>query len=180
MQPIIGLLYIATGLLCDFVFVLFVGAMVNIARPELSLNSLLPPLFGIGPALLVLTGVMDLAGKKPHRGGVTLISTVIVVGALAAWSIPRIGLRESLMLLVLPALGSYVIASLLLVAIKTRWVTALVGVILSAPFFFYGAGTFAFDFFTGKAEYASSDAWIFLPCAALAVSFLAALTTRYK
>ena len=70
MHRTVGLLYIATGLLCDFADMLIAGAMLGMTTPIYSVSSLIiPPLLGTGQALLVLTGALrdNNRGHPPQR-----------------------------------------------------------------------------------------------------------------
>jgi hypothetical protein len=179
MRHLIGLLYVATGLICDFVFVLFAGAMLGITTPIYSASSLLiPPLFGIGPSLLVLTGVTAIVGGS-RRGLLCLITSIAVIAGLAFWSVPRIGWRESAWLLLEPAVGSYLIASLILVVVQKRWVAALIGVIASSPFFVFGVSSFVHGYVLGTTAFSSTDAWIIAPAILLLFSLISALFARF-
>jgi hypothetical protein len=179
MRQLIGLLYLGTGLICDFVFMLFVGSMVGMTTPIYSASTLLiPPLFAIGPSLLVLTGVTAIVGGS-RRGVTCLITSIAVVAGLAWWSVPRIGWRESAWLLLEPAAISYLIASLILVVIKNRWIAALIGVVASAPFFVFGVSSFVRGYLHGTTTFSSTDAWIVAPAILLLFSLISALFARF-
>jgi hypothetical protein len=102
------------------------------------------------------------------------------VASLAFWTIPRIGWRQSAWLLLEPAVGSFLIGSLILVVIRRRWIAALIGTILSAPFFIFGTGMLVYDLFFGPGGSVPSltDLWFMVPTLLLLLSFVSALSVR--
>jgi hypothetical protein len=179
MHRTVGLLYIATGLLCDFADMLIAGAMLGMTTPIYSVSSLIiPPLLGTGQALLVLTGVTTITGGT-RRSVVCLITGIAVLAGLALWTIPRIGWPQSAWLFLEPEAGSYLIASLILLVIRKRWIAALIGIVISAPVFVFGTGYLIYALLFGKAVLSLTEIWIVVPTIMLMVSFLSAVRVRF-
>lgn len=178
MKRTIGLLYIVTGLLCDFVFLLITGAMLGMTTPIYSVSSLfIPALFATGPALLVLTGVTTIAGGA-GRTLVCLVTSIAVLAAVALWTVPRIGWRDASWLLLEPEVGSYLIATLILLVIRKRWITALIGSVAAAPFFIYGTGWLIYGVLFGTTVPSLTELWIVAPAILLVLSLVSALSVR--
>jgi hypothetical protein len=170
MKPLAGLLYVATGLLCDFVFALFVGAMLGVSAPTYKLSDLLfPALYNLGPALLILSGVATLIPSS-RRVLICIAASVILLLGIAAWSVPKIGWRDATWLLLEPALGSLVLATIALLLVKKAWIGALAGTILCTPFFVYGATNAIKDFFAS-----SPQLWLVGPSVLLVLCLLSCL-----
>jgi hypothetical protein len=173
MKPLVGLLYIATGLLCDFVFALFVGAMLGVSAPTYRLSELLfPALYVLGPSLLILSGVATLIPSS-HRALLCIGASVILLLAAATWSVPNIGWRDATWLLLEPALVSLVLATIALLLLRKAWFGALVGTILCTPFFVYGATSAVQDFFAS-----SPQLWVVGPSVLLVLCILSSLCFR--
>jgi hypothetical protein len=174
MKPFAGLLYIATGLLCDFVFVLFIGAMLGMATPIHRYSDLLyPALYNLGPSLLVLSGVATLI-PSPRRALLLIAASFILLMGVAAWSIPKIGWRDATWLLLEPELVSLVLATVALLILRKAWVGSLVGSILSAPFFVYGTTYAVQDFFAS-----SPQLWLVGPAGFLVLCLLSSFCLHY-
>jgi hypothetical protein len=173
MKPLVGLLYIATGLLCDFVFALFVGAMLGVSAPTYKLSELLyPALYCIGPSLLILSGVATLV-PGARRALLCMGASVVLLLGSAAWSVPKIGWRDATWLLLEPALVSLVLATVALLLLRKAWIGALLGTILCTPFFVYGATNAVQDFFTS-----SPQLWLVGPSVLLILCILSSLCLR--
>jgi hypothetical protein len=173
MKRLVGLLYVATGLLCDFVFALFVGALLGVSAPTYKLSELLyPALYNLGPSLLILSGVATLIPSSRRVLVCISVSVLLLVGT-AAWSIPKIGRREATWLLLEPALVSLVLATIALLLLRKAWFGALVGTILCTPFFVYGATNAVQDFFAS-----SPQLWVVGPSILLVLCILSSLCLR--
>jgi hypothetical protein len=139
MKQISGLLYVATGLVCDFVFAVMVGAMLGMTTAVYSLAGFLrTPMICLGPSLLVLTGVAILIGGS-RRFTEYVVTSVVVLAGLAAWSVPKIGWQDTAWLFLYPEAASLLGAVVLLLLFRKLWIAALIGTLLSAPFFAYTA-----------------------------------------
>jgi hypothetical protein len=170
MKRLAGLLYVATGLLCDFVFALFVGAMLGVSAPTYRPTELLyPALFNLGPSLLILSGVATLI-PTARRVLLCIAASVILLAGIAAWSAPKIGWRDAAWLLLEPKLVSLAIATIVLLILSRAWLGALAGSILTAPFFVYGTTTAVQDFFAS-----SPQLWLVGPAALLVLCILSSL-----
>jgi hypothetical protein len=173
MKPLVGLLYVATGVLCDFVFALFVGAMLGMSAPTHTLSDLLyPALYCFGPSLLILSGLATLIPSS-RRALVCIGASVILLLGTAAWSVPKIGWRDAAWLLLEPAFVSLVLATVALLLLRKAWFGALVGTILCMPFFVYGATTAIRDFFAS-----SPQLWVVGPSVLLVLCLLSSLCLR--
>jgi hypothetical protein len=173
MNPLVGLLYIATGLLCDFVFALFVGAMLGVSAPTYKVSDLLyPALYNLGPSLLILSGAATLIPSS-RRALICIGASVILLLGIAAWSVPKIGWRDATWLLLEPALVSLALATVALLLLRKAWIGALTGTILCTPFFVYGATNAVQDFFAS-----SPQLWLVGPSVLLVLCILSSLCLR--
>jgi hypothetical protein len=173
MKPLVGLLYVASGLLCEFVFALFVGAMLGVSAPTYKFSELLyPALYLLGPSLLILSGVATLIPGS-RRALICMVASVILLLGTAAWSVPKIGWRDATWLLLEPALVSLVLATIALLLLRKAWFGALVGTILCMPFFVYGATNAVQDFFAS-----SPQLWVVGPSVLLVLCLLSSLCLR--
>jgi hypothetical protein len=173
MKPLVGLLYVATGLLCDFVFALFIGAMLGVSAPTYKLSELLyPALYNLGPSLVILSGAATLVPSS-RRALICIGASVILLLGTAAWSVPKIGWRDATWLLLEPALVSLVLATVALLLLRKAWFGALVGTILCTPFFVYGATNAVQDFFAS-----SPQLWVVGPSVLLVLCILSSLCLR--
>jgi len=77
-----------------------------------------------------------------------------------------------------PALFSFVIAAIVVVLVKRRWIVAVTGSLLSAPFFVYGTAILIHGLLFGTTVPAPTEIWIALPAILTVTSFVAALSTR--
>ena len=83
MRRAIGALYIATGLLCNFVDMLTTGAMLGMTTPLYAVSDLVvAPLLSLGPALLILSGAATVVSVR--RPTVCLVTGALAVAGLAA------------------------------------------------------------------------------------------------
>ena len=61
MRQLSALLYIVTGLVCDFVLAVMIGTMLGMVTPVDSIAGFLrTPAIGLGPSMLILAGVVTL------------------------------------------------------------------------------------------------------------------------
>lgn len=173
MKRLVGLLYIATGILCELVQVLFVGSMLGISAPAHRISGLfLPGLFNVGSSLLILSGVAILIPTS-RRLLVCIATSVILMIGVASWSGPKIGWHDATWLLLEPELVSLVLATIALLLLRKAWLSALAGSILAAPFFMYGVTWAVQDFFAS-----SPQLWLIGPASMLVLCMLAALCIR--
>ncbi len=178
MRPLTGSVYIATGVLCDFVYTILVGAMLGMTTPIYSASGLfIAPLLSIGPSLLILTGVATLF-ERARRSILCLITSIVATGGLAVWTVPRIGWRDAAWFLLEPEAGSFLIASLILLVLKKRWVAAVVACVTSAPFFLYGTGHLVHAHLFGTAIFSWTEIWLVGPSALIVFSFVLAMRAR--
>jgi hypothetical protein len=178
MRWAVGVLYIVTGLLCKFVGMLLIGAMFGMTTPIYAVRDLfLAPLVSTGPSLLVLAGVAMLF-EQARRSLLCLATGSLVVAAIAAWTVPRIGWRDSVWLLLEPQAVSFLIAGFIVVVVKRRWILALIGSALSAPFFLLGTGYMVYDLMFRTAILTMQEIWIFGPAVLTTLSLIAALRFR--
>jgi len=177
-HKLVGALYIAAGLACDLFFIGITGAMLAITTPIYSYRELLvPPLFLAGPSLLILAGVATIADKT-RLWLVCTITAAVVVTANALWAVPRIGWRDSLWLLVEPEAASYLLASLLLLVVKRRWIGAAVGATICASFFLYASAGLVGDLVFGTAILDWAVVWILGPSVLLVLCLVSAICVR--
>jgi hypothetical protein len=178
MRWAIGALYIATGFLCNFVDMLLTGAMLGMTTPTYKWSDLVvPPLLSLGPALLTLSGAVTVV-HDARRTTVCLITGVLTVGGLAAWTVPRIGWHDAIWLLLEPTAFSFLVAGIVVVLVKRRWIVAMTGSLLSAPFFLYGTAILIRGVLFGTVVLAPAEIWIVLPAILTIVSFVATLRMR--
>ena len=139
MSRLAGVLYVATGVLCECVYILLVGAMPGLTAHSYSVSNLFTgPLFSLGPALLILSGVATLV-EDSMRTVACLLAGTLAVGGLALWSFPMGSSRVRDWLLLEPAVVSLLIAAVVLALVKKSWITALMGGLLSALLFVPGS-----------------------------------------
>lgn len=173
MKRLVGLLYVATGVLCDFVFGLFVGAMLGVSTPTYKFSELLlPALYNLGPSLLILSGVATLIPSS-RRTLICVGASAILLAGTAAWSVPNIGWHDATWLLLEPVVVSLVLATIALLLLRRAWFGALIGTLLCTPFFVYGATTAVQDFFA-----ASPQLWVVGPSVLLVLCILSSLCLR--
>jgi hypothetical protein len=178
MKQMSGFLYVASGLVCDFVFAVMVGAMLGMTTPVYSLEGFLrTPAICLGPSLLVLTGVAIIIGGK-RRFTEYVITSVIVLAGLAAWSVPKVGWQDTTWLFLYPEAASLLGAVVVLVIVRKLWVAALLGTLLSAPFFAYTAVALFQAHMRGSIGYTIEDVAIAVPLVMLIVSLITSLRIR--
>jgi hypothetical protein len=174
----IGFLYITTGLLVEFTFTVLTWAMLGMTTPIFTISSLVvAPLFSIGPSLLLLTGITTILPNKP-RGRLSLITGTVLVAALALWTAPRIGWRNTGWLVLEPAAISLLIGCLILLLLKKRWISALIGSGLSAPYCVFGSVYLLYRNILGESPFAASELSLIIPGALVAGSFVSSLYFR--
>jgi hypothetical protein len=178
MRTTTGFVYTISGLLVIFVGILLTGMMLGMTTAIFSVTSLLiAPLFVIGPSLLILTGLTEIVGNvRPVR--LSLIAGAMVVIVLAAWSVPRIGLRLSAWLIVEPVAVAILIAGIIMSALKKCWVSATIGSALSAPFFLFGSGQILYGYWSSGTPFTWANIWLFAPAVLLISCFVLALSSR--
>jgi hypothetical protein len=178
MRQLSALLYIVTGLVCDFVFAVMVGTMLGTTTPVYSLAGLLrAPAICLGPSLLVLTGAATLL-RTNRRVALYIEAGIILLIGLASWSVPKIGWQDATWLFLYPEAASLLAAIVILLIVRKAWVGALVGAILSAPFFAYTASTLLQAHIRGAIAYTIEDVSVAVPLVLLIVSLIASLRHR--
>jgi len=178
MRHITGLVYIISGLLVIFVGILLTGMMLGMTTAIFTLTSLLvAPLFAIGPSLLILTGLTEIA-KDVRPGRLYVIGGSVLVIVLAAWTVPRIGWRLSAWLIVEPVAVAILIAGVVMLALKKSWVRATIGSALSAPFFLFGSGQTLYSYWSSGSPFTWVNVWLFAPAVLLISCFGLALSSR--
>lgn len=174
----IGFLYIATGLLVEFTYTVIAGAMLGMTKPIFTISSLVvAPLFSIGPSLLLLAGITTILPNE-GRGRLSLIAGTVLVVALALWTAPRIGWRNAGWLVLEPAAISLLIAFLILLLLKRRWISALIGSGLSAPYCVFGSVYLLYRNILGESPFAARELSLIIPGALVAASFVSSLHFR--
>jgi hypothetical protein len=176
----IGILYIATGLLIEYVYITMTGAMLGMTTPIFTISSfVVAPLFAIGPSLMLFSGITTTLPNLP-RGKLCLITGTILVAALALWTAPRIGWRYSGWLVLEPVAISLPIAYLVLLLSKKRWISALIGSGLSAPYCVLGTGYVLYQniFGAGGGQFSVMELWLIIPGAVVTASFISSLCFR--
>ncbi len=178
MKQMSGLLYVATGLVCDFVFAVMVGAMLGVTTPVYSFAGFLrTPMICLGPSLLVLAGVAIVIGGS-RRFTEYVVTSIVVLAGLAAWSVPKIGLQSTTWLFLYPEAASLLGAVVLLLVFRKLWVAALIGTLLSAPFFVYTGATLLGEHLKGKIGYTLEDFAIAVPLLLLLTCLVSSLRVR--
>ena len=178
MRQLTALLYVVTGLACDCVFAVMVGTMLGMTTPVYTVTGFLrAPALGLGPAMLVLAGVATLV-RTNRRLALFIEATVILLVGVACWSVPRIGWADATWLFLYPEAASLLGAIVLLLLIRRAWVGALVGAILSAPFFVYTGITLARGHLQGTLRYTIEDVSVAVPLLLLLLSLIASLRQR--
>ena len=178
MRQLTALLYIVTGLACDCVFAVMVGTMLGMTTPVYTLTGLLrAPALGLGPAMLVLAGVATLI-RTNRRVALFAEAGVILLIGVACWSVPKIGWQDAAWLFLYPEAASLLGAIVLLMLIRKTWVGALLGAILSAPFFVYTGVTLAGGHMHGAPRFTIEDVSIAVPLLLLLLSLIASLRER--
>ena len=177
MRQLTAFLYIAAGLACDCVFAVMVGTMLGMTVPTYTASGLLrAPALGLGPAMLVLAGVVTLI-RTNRRLALFIEASVVLLIGVACWSVPRIGWADSIWLYLYPEAASLLGAIVLLLVIRRAWAGALVGAILSAPFFVY-AGLALIRVRAHGSYYGAEVVSIAVPLALLLLSLIASLRER--
>lgn len=178
MRQLSALLYIATGLVSDFVFAVMVGTMLGMITPMYSITGFLrTPAIGLGPSMLILAGVVTLI-RSNRRLGLYIEASVVLLIGVACWSVPRIGWQDAVWLFLYPAAASLLGAIVLLTILRKAWVGGLVGAILSAPFFVYTAATLLHDHIRGTIHYTIEDVSVAVPLVLIILSLIFCLRLR--
>jgi hypothetical protein len=173
-----ALLYIVTGLVCDFVLAMMIGTILGMVTPVYSIARFLrTPAIGLGPSMLILAGVVTLI-RTNRRLALYIEASVVLLIGVACWSVPRIGWQDAVWLFLYPAAASLVGAIVLLTILRKAWVGALVGAILSAPFFAYTAGTLALAHIRGTIRYTIEDISVAVPLVLIILSLISCLRLR--
>lgn len=178
MRQISALLYVATGLVCDIVFAVMVGAMLGTTVPMYSLAGFLrAPAICLGPSLLVLSGIVTLF-RSNRRLRIYIEASIVVLAGTASWSVPKIGWQNAMWLFLYPEAASLLGAIVILLIVRRAWVGALVGAILSAPFFVYTGATLLQGHIRGTLGYTVEDVSVAVPLVLLLLSLIASLRER--
>jgi hypothetical protein len=74
--------------------------------------------------------------------------------------------------------GSFLIATVILLVLKKRWISAVVGSVVSAPFYIYGSGSLAHGLLFGNTILARTEIWIVAPAVLTVLSFIFAIRQR--
>jgi len=178
MKHLSGFLYVTAGLACDVVFGVMVGAVFAATTPMYSFAGFVrTPIICLGPSLLVLTGVAIIVGGTRRFTEYVVTSIVILIG-LTAWSVPKIGWQSTAWLFLYPEAASLLGAVVLLLLLRKLWVAALLGTLLSSPFFAYTAVILFRAYMHGapanRLEYVS----IAVPLALLVASLFTSLSAQ--
>jgi len=174
----IGLLYVVTALIVELVFLDFTGAMLGMTSPIFSISSLVvAPLFSIGPSLLLLSGITTTL-PKVGRSKLCLATGTLLAVALALWTGPRIGWRNTGWLVLEPAAVSLLIAFLILLCLKKHWISALIGSVLSAPYCVFGGGYLLYQNIFGASPFSARELSLIIPGAFVMASLLSSLCFR--
>jgi hypothetical protein len=178
MRQLSALLYVVSGLVCDFVFAVMIGTMLGMVTPVYSIVGFLrTPAIGLGPSMLILAGVVTLI-RTNRRLALYIEASVVLLIGVACWSVPRIGWQDAAWLFLYPAAASLLGAIVLLTILRKAWVGALVGAILSAPFFAYTAGTLAYAHIRGTIRYTIEDISVTVPLVLIILSLISCLRLR--
>jgi len=179
MRHVTGFVYMISGLLVIYFGILLTGTMLGMTTAILSVTSLfVAPLFAIGPSLLILTGVTEIVGGV-RLERLSVIAGVMVVGVLAAWTVPRIGWRLSAGLILEPVAVALLIAGIMIVALKKKWIAAVIGTALAAPFFLFGSGQILYGYWSSGNPFTWINIWLFAPTVMLISCFILALSSRH-
>ncbi|MGH9681407.1 MAG: hypothetical protein ACRD4Y_15780 [Candidatus Acidiferrales bacterium] len=171
----IGILYIVTGLAVEFMYDMMTGAMLGMTTPIFTISSfVLAPLVSVGPSLLLFTGITTLVPHLP-RWKMCLTAGGIFVAALAAWSVPRIGWLYAGWLILEPAFVSLLIATLIVLLLKRRWILALMGSALSSPLSLPGSGYVLYRHIIEGHPFALSEVTLIVPGTLVIASFISCL-----
>src|SRR5579863_10299849 len=118
MRQFSALLYIATGLVCDFVFAVMVGTMLATTTPMYSLAGFLrTPAICLGPAMLILAGVATVIHSK-HRPALYIEASIILLIGIASWSVPKIGWQGAAWLFLYPEAAALLGAIVILLIVR--------------------------------------------------------------
>jgi hypothetical protein len=179
MRQLSALLYIVTGLACDFVFAVMNVTMLGTidARSAAIAGFLRTPAISLGPSLLVLAGVATVVRSK-NRLALYIEASIILLIGLAAWSVPKIGLQGAGWLFLYPEAASLLGAIVILLIVRKAWAGALVGAILSAPFFVYTGMTLLQGHIRGTIGYTIEDVSVAVPILLLLLSLISSLSSR--
>jgi hypothetical protein len=178
MRQLSALLYVASGLVCDFVFAVMVGTMLGTTTPTYSIAGFLrAPAICLGPSLLVLAGVVTLI-RSNRRLALSIEASMVLLIGLASWSVPKIGWQDAIWLFLYPEAASLLGATVILLIVRRAWVGALVGAILSAPFFVYTGTTLLHAHIRGTIGYTIEDVSVAVPFVLLLLSLIVSLRER--
>jgi hypothetical protein len=130
-----------------------------------------------GPSLLILTGVATVVRSK-NRLALYIEASIILLIGLAAWSVPKIGWQGAGWLFLYPEAASLLGAIVILLIVRKAWAGALVGAILSAPFFVYTGMTLLQGHIRGTLAYTIEDVSVAVPLVLLLLSLIFSLRLR--
>ena len=179
MRTTVGFVYTISGLLAIFVGILLTGKILGMTTAIFSVTSLLvAPLFAVGPSLLILTGLAEIARNvRPVR--LSLIAGAMVVIVLAAWTVPRIGWRLSSWLIVEPVAIAILIAGIINVCFeevlgqRDDWERPF------SAFFLFGSGQILYGYWSSGSPFTWVNIWLFAPAVLLISCFVLALSSRF-
>ena len=132
-------------------------------------------LIGLSVVTPVFAATLDVERLQPL---VLLGSLIILLIGLASWSVPRIGWQDAAWLFLYPEAASLLGAIVILLIVRKAWIGALVGAILSAPFFASTGATLLHDHIRGTIGYTIEDVSIAVPLVLLLLSLIASLRLR--
>jgi hypothetical protein len=178
MRQLSALLYIVTGLVCDFVFAVMVATMLGTTTPMYSLTGFLrAPAICLSPSLLVLAGVATIV-RSENRLALYIEASIILLIGLASWSVPKIGWQDAAWLFLYPEAASLLGAVAILLIVRKAWAGALVGAILSVPFFVYIGMTLLQGHIRGTLAWTIEDVSVAVPLVLLLLSLIFSLRFR--
>jgi hypothetical protein len=173
------IVYIIVGLVVEFVEVMLTRAMLGLtsARTFYTGGTFIQALLHfIGPSLLILAGSRGIL-KNVSRNKSCLVTGSIVVVGFAAWTIPTLGLRLAGWLIVAPLMIALFIGVAVVLTWKAR-IAAMVGSLISAPFFLYNSGAFLYYHWSSASPFSLSEILVLAPATLLVSTFVLALCSR--
>jgi hypothetical protein len=173
-----ALLYILTGIVVTWSYLVITGAMLGMALPIFSLEStLIRGLCGIGPSMLVLVGLTT-AFPASRRSPLCFLVAGVILVLLSLGTVSRIGWPYASRLFLVPEALSLFVAAILVVWIKKRWISAALASALSASLFVYGSVSLAYGAIARGSRPTSASVWIFVPALLAILAFATAARFR--
>jgi hypothetical protein len=177
MKRLSGPLYVVTGLVCGYVFGILVSSILGMTAPMYSLAGFIrTPIVGLGPSLLVLTGVAMIVGGS-RRFTEYVVTSVVLLAVLAAWSVPKIGWLDTAWLFLYPEAASLLGAVVILLIVRRLWIAALLGTLLSSPFFVYGTAS-SYKHWAATGRFPTDEVWLVAPVILLLLCVVSSLRVR--